>query len=427
MSIRTDARSCALLALALGWGLLPIWASDAPPAPDKSEPTVAPPKPQVPADSQAPAAPQAPTEAKAPTDAKPAPMPTEAKAPTEAKTAPELAKPQPAPAPTEKKTSNDGAPPTIKSETAATKYTLRYRFAKGQTLRWEVDQRAIIRTTVANSSQTAETDSKSIKMWRVTAVDDKGNATFEHSVESVDMKQKLTGRQEVHYNSQTDTEAPNGFQDVAKAVGVTLSLVTIDPQGKIIKREEKQPHASSATTHMTVALPEHPVAIGDRWSMPYEVGATTRGGEKQIVKMRQQMTLEDVSNGVATIDVDAQVLSPVRDPTVEAQLVQSELGGKIRFDIEAGKVVRQKTDIDKHVVGFQGDASSMHYVMRFEESLLPSSSQPAPKVAGPAPPPAVAQKPAIDKEPAKQPTSRRTTPRSSRAPRSSMRSMQPKL
>jgi hypothetical protein len=266
-------------------------------------------------------------------------------------------------------------------------YQLRYQFKPGEMLRWEVEHRAQIRTTVAGTTQTAETTSISVKVWKINAVDAQGNATFEHMVESVDMRQKLTGRQEVRYDSTTDKEVPPGFQDVAKNVGVLLSVITIDRQGKIIHRDDKREQPASATTHMAVPLPDNAVAIGEHWLVPYEVTATAKDGSIRTIKMRQQVTLEEVTGGVATLDVEAQVLSPVRDPTIEAQLVQSELNGKVRFDISSGRVLSQKNNSDKHVVGYQGATSSMHYVAQFAEKLLgdPQRTASKPKIAGPQP------------------------------------------
>ena len=55
--------------------------------------------------------------------------------------------------------------------------------------------------------------------------------------------------------------------------------------------------------------------------------------------------------------------------------MQREAAGRVRFDIDAGRILSQQIDIDKHVVGFRGDASSIHYVNRFSEHLLPESGQ----------------------------------------------------
>ena len=70
-----------------------------------------------------------------------------------------------------------------------------------------------MRTTVSGTTQTAETRSESVKLWEVKEVDETaGQATFVHSVESVDMRQSVSGRQDVHYNSETDSLDSRGIR-----------------------------------------------------------------------------------------------------------------------------------------------------------------------------------------------------------------------
>ena len=45
---------------------------------------------------------------------------------------------------------------------------------------------------------------------------------------------EMSGRQEVHYNSQTDKEPPPGYEDVAKSLDTPLAVVTIDPPGTVL-------------------------------------------------------------------------------------------------------------------------------------------------------------------------------------------------
>ena len=45
-----------------------------------------------------------------------------------------------------------------------------------------------------------------------------GTAVFEHQVDSVDMSQKLTGSQEVRYNSKTDKSPPHGFEHLPSPI-----------------------------------------------------------------------------------------------------------------------------------------------------------------------------------------------------------------
>jgi hypothetical protein len=256
------------------------------------------------------------------------------------------------------------------------RYTLRYRFHPGETIRWEVEHRSMVRATVSGSTQTTDNLSKSMKTWRVTDVRPDGTATFEHQVDWVDMRQKLTGRDEVHYDSRTDARPPVGFQDVAKSVGVPLSIVSIDAHGKLLRRKsvKQQPAATPDKPEdagwMTIPLPDGPVPVGYAWSIPQDIDVPLPNGTVKKVKAMQQFVLEEVKTGVATIRVSTDILTPVTDPAIESQLVQRETAGRVRFDIDAGRIIAQQMDIDKHVVGFRGEASSIHYVNRFSERLV---------------------------------------------------------
>lgn len=262
----------------------------------------------------------------------------------------------------------------------AQKYPLRYKFQPGETIRWDVEHRSNVRTSVSGTTQTAETTSFSQKAWRVTGVKPDGAATFEHRVDWVDMRQKLTGRDEVRYDSRTDKKPPVGYEGAAKSVGVPLSTVTMNGSGKVLHRVRKgpKPQAGGAPINdgtqaegwMTIPLPEEPVPIGYSWSVPSDIDVPLEGGVVKHVKAIQQFKLEDVKTGVATIHVSTEVLTPITDPRIESQLVQREAAGYVRFDIDAGRILSQQMDIDKHVVGFRGDASSIHYVNRFTERLV---------------------------------------------------------
>src|SRR5208282_5464437 len=90
------------------------------------------------------------------------------------------------------------------NDSESQQYLLRYKFHPGDTLRWSVIHRCRIRTPVSGSTQTAETTTTSVKVWRVHEVKPDGSVVFDHMVESVDMRHRLSGRDEVHYNSRTD-------------------------------------------------------------------------------------------------------------------------------------------------------------------------------------------------------------------------------
>lgn len=262
------------------------------------------------------------------------------------------------------------------------KYDLKYKFIPGEVLMTEVVHRASVRTSIQGTTQTAETQSKSVKMWKVEGVDESGAATFTYMVDNIEMWQKSSGRNEVRYDSKTDETVPPGYEEVARSVGVPLSVVTMDPRGTIVRRKETRANPVGVSTQMTMPLADHPIAIGESWTSPVEIDVTLKDGTQKKVQTRQKFTLESVSDGLALIKVDSQVLTPVSDPSIEAQLVQRLSSGSVQFDIEAGRVVSQQLDLDKHVIGFNGPTSSMHYVTRSTEKLLaPGEAEPAAKEA----------------------------------------------
>jgi hypothetical protein len=258
------------------------------------------------------------------------------------------------------------------------KYTLRYKFHPNETIRWEVEHRSMVRATVSGTTQSTDTLSNSVNAWRVNEVKPDGTATFEHRVEWIDMRQTLTGRNEVRYDSRKDSKPPKGFEDAAKAVGVPLAIVKMDVRGKVLHRDERRPKPQAANSEtpapndgwITIPLPDEAVPVGHKWSLPQDIEVPSPNGVVKKIKAVQQFSLEEVKTGVAVIRVWTDVLTPITDPAVESQLVQRDAAGTVRFDIDAGRILGQQMDIDKHVVGFRGDASSIHYVNRFSERLL---------------------------------------------------------
>jgi hypothetical protein len=260
--------------------------------------------------------------------------------------------------------------------TASTgKYLLRYKFAMGEVLRYQVRESKNLRTTIDNSTQQVEMHSNSVKAWKITDVLPNGQMEFMHVVESVKMSNKHGDHPANNYDSTVDKSPPRGFEQPARAVGVPLLAIRIAPNGEVTAREEKQaqgPHA--ADMPITLVLPREPVAVGQRWSHTYDVPATRQSQAKMVVRTRRVCKLRQVRGGVATIDVQYQILTPV-DPFVRAQLIDRLTDGTIRFDLARGRIIEQEHSIDKRVLGFRGNASSVHLVARMQERLIPAAAK----------------------------------------------------
>jgi hypothetical protein len=256
-------------------------------------------------------------------------------------------------------------------------YNLRYKLRTGEVLRYDVEHRASIRSTIDESTQAAQTQTNSIKAWKVIDVLPNGEMEFASVVEQVRMVNQLPDRAPTEYDSQRDKTPPPGFEAAAGAVGVPLSVVRISPHGKITHRDVKLPQqATDDDGSIVVRLSDKPVAVGATWDEPYEVKVQLQSGGTKVVQTRRHYELSDVAHGIATIAVTYQVLSPI-DSHIESQIVQRLMKGTVQFDIQAGRVVGQQMDVDRSILGFAGATSSMHYVMRMQEKLI----KPTAKVA----------------------------------------------
>ncbi len=250
------------------------------------------------------------------------------------------------------------------------KYELRYKLHRGDVLRYEVSHRASICSTIDETTQGAQTRTESVKAWKITDVLPEGDIEFTNVVEKVHMVNQLPEHHPTEYDSTRDKTPPPGFEDAAKAVGVPLSVMRITPQGKVVRRDLKvRNQGAEDDAPIVLRLPEEKVAIGDTWDEPFDVQVKLPNQSSKSIKTRRHHKLTDVKNGIATIAVTYQVLSPI-DAPIETQIVQRLMEGEVRFDIEKGRVSSQQMNVDKRIIGFAGPTSSMQYVMKMEEKLL---------------------------------------------------------
>lgn len=255
-------------------------------------------------------------------------------------------------------------------------YALQYKFQQGEQLRYRVVHMAKTKTRMGDTEETSQVRTVSVKVWDITDVNDKGEMSFNHGVDSVEMSQQTGDAEEIRWDSTTEAIPPVQFSKVAERLGRTLGSVRINTQGQVRERSDGSSGSSSlGMGDVTMPLPENRVKIGDNWAVPREVRTRNDAGTQKIIKIRELYTLEKVQTGIATISVRSEPLTPIEDQTVKSQLVQQLSNGTIRFDIDAGRVIGRQLDWDETVVGFQGASSMMEYRARLTEELDTSESQ----------------------------------------------------
>lgn len=261
----------------------------------------------------------------------------------------------------------------ITTEATTAQHKLVYRFQAGEEIRYKVEHKATVDTTISGNRETTKSGSVSTKVWKVSGLDG-ANMEFTHGIEDVDMWQQSTGRAVVKYNSRTDEKVPTDYQHVAASIGKTLATVTINPAGQVIAKKSSHQTPDLGFGGIVVPLPAKAIPIGHTWGVPKTVKLKLDDGRIKNIKTRLRYRLEKVKTGVATISMTTQILTPVNDPRLKSQLVQKVSAGEVKFDMDRGRVISKRLDWDENVIGFNGPSSNMKYLARFEETVLDTTT-----------------------------------------------------
>jgi hypothetical protein len=255
------------------------------------------------------------------------------------------------------------------------KYTLRYQFKKGDRYYWEVEHGVITETSIQGKKETSRSHSLATKKWEVTGVSKEGVATIVYSLVDVDMRHKVTDQPEVSYNSRTDTKVPEHYEHIAQAMGLGLATVEIADDGVIVRKQANYRDVDMGMGDFTIALPDQPVRVGHQWEEQSYISARGEAGLTKRILTRKVYELEKVSLGVATISMRTEILTPLRDPDIESQIVQKLTNGEIQFDIDAGRVMRRQFTWDESVQGFRVPDSLMVYKATMTETFIDDTAR----------------------------------------------------
>jgi hypothetical protein len=183
----------------------------------------------------------------------------------------------------------------------------------------------------------------------------------------------------IEFDSNHPGTPPAEFAQVTSTVGRAVADIKISPAGEISAIDLHE-HEDSATAkgkspdqkdfQVLTVLPEEPVAIGESWQETFEVSVVLEDSKlRRPVRLQRRYTLTSVTEGIAEIDLETIVLTPVTDPAEEAQLIQRTPSGMLKLDLDQGVIVSKSTRLDKQVVGFSGPGSKLKVLRLYSETL----------------------------------------------------------
>ena len=249
---------------------------------------------------------------------------------------------------------------------ASGKTLLRYRFKKGEELRWNVLHTLNMKNIIRGVEENIETRTRSAKIWKTLDVDAEGAATFEYRVEDVNIHQAQTGYHDITYNSRRDAVLPQEFANLEEKIGVPLAQIRIDPQGQTTRRPLREYHRTVSENRIVIPLPDDPIDIGSAWSYPAQIDLPQPDQTIKKIRIRHEFSLENIQSGLATIKFATITFTPLT-PKEETQLFDNFSIGTMELDLDTGHFIQQQSTIDRLVVGWPRASDSIHYLARVIE------------------------------------------------------------
>ena len=251
-------------------------------------------------------------------------------------------------------------------------HLLRYRFEPGTSLRHEITTAVTIDSQTPGNAQVVKNNGVTVQRMDVLPVPagaPPGTAgqLRVHS-ERVKLSAQFDANPPTTYDSESDEPVAPGYEAVAAVAHAPLGELTVSELGDVTQAKSLLPgmdeldeeleelaekKATESYRDLFPSFPEHAVAVGQSW----DESLTVRVQEGKLLKpwkLRRRSTLQKVENGVATIGVTITPLPPPTDPTFQEQLAMKCPTGLLEFDLNAGRILTLRAEVDAEVIGFRG-------------------------------------------------------------------------
>ncbi|MFV0442728.1 MAG: hypothetical protein ACK5Q5_04055 [Planctomycetaceae bacterium] len=258
--------------------------------------------------------------------------------------------------------------------------TLKYKYTVGERVEYLVTDESTLEVDFGTGPVTMTYSTQTWKHLDTQAVTDGGRAVLLLTLDRVHM---LADGPEGHadFDSNHPGVPPQEFAAIVASVGRPLMELTVDATGRVAGLQEPGHAATQTSTVSTelverdnsgpVVLPNEPVQVGSRWSEQVQIPVQVDEGRlQQRVALKRNYTLTSIEQGIATIELDSMILTPIQDPTIAAQLIQRTPSGIILFDVEQGRVLSKRTFLNNQVIGHEGAASRLKVVRSYVEQLV---------------------------------------------------------
>lgn len=261
--------------------------------------------------------------------------------------------------------------------------SLRYQFRAGEVVRYTVSVRDEYVFQAGEEQVKPFSQQTSTKSYRVISVNDDGSAVLEVTlVEDVQIEVEENDVRSTYDSREPTEQIPKAFLPLANIVGKPTLQLTLSPTGDVsnvkplLNAAQEPEEANRTALEVLPRLPADPIAVGGSWKEDFTISINLPKSQlKKIVKLQRRYYLKSVEDGQATIEMRTMVLSPIRDPDEELELVRRTPNVTFVIDLERGFLISRLLTLENNVIGFGGNPAAMMSIkQRHTDRLLPEQT-----------------------------------------------------
>lgn len=258
-------------------------------------------------------------------------------------------------------------------------FLLRYKFVKGQVVRYEDSLKDDYVIKAGPITEKQHSYKKSEKNYRVVSVNKDGSAELELTFEWVAieiLQNGVNAAYDSRLDKKLDPQLETFFGPMAEMVGKPRLRLTISSIGKISDLQpliNKQQKPNKLSINVLPELPKEPVKVGGLWTEDIAVPVSFPNNPqlKQMVKVQRRYFVRSLKDGIVDISVKTKVLTPLSDPELQMQLIRRQPQGDFQINLETGLFLSRKLTQENRVLNFAKGPSQMDFTQLHTEKMLP--------------------------------------------------------
>lgn len=246
-----------------------------------------------------------------------------------------------------------------------------FKWQKGQTFTYKIKHVTSVTETLEKGTNKSESNLDLVNRWTVSDIDARGIATMSLTLVSMRNEQKRANGEALLFDSQNLEKSTPEFRDqMIKYIGQTVAVVRLDGFGRVIDVKQGNAANFDAEPPFVVVFPEAKAAVGQAWRRPYTLVLEPPFGAGEKFEVEQRYNCSKIEGNKATVGITTEFKTMPDNARERLPLLQKEISGEVVVDLQAGRLISARLNIDKTIENHQGKGTSYQFKSTYVRDLV---------------------------------------------------------